>query len=230
MIDAKDRVFREHVRDGPLQRARRLEVVTERLLDGDACAARETRLRERARDVPEERRRNREVVQRMARVAERVLECRVGLRIAEVAADVTETIRERGNRARGHGKGLLDMRGGPLEDGLRREVPMGDPDDGHPQAPLAEFRERGQQHLGGEVARGAEQHQGIAGRRRGHGRRRVRTDTLISSPLRPIGSRQPGALTSTAARMPARSAAGEGGQPGISTFTGITLLTRPRLA
>jgi 3-hydroxybutyrate dehydrogenase len=39
-----------------------------------------------------------------------------------------------------------------------------------------------------------------------------------------------GAAAVIAARIPCRSAVGVGGQPGISTSTGITLATRPRLA
>src|ERR1700757_3592166 len=42
-------------------------------------------------------------------------------------------------------------------------------------------------------------------------------------------SRAPAYPARSAARMPCRSAVGAGGQPGISTSTGITLATRPRL-
>ncbi len=90
MVDAEDvRLVERRVERG-VERARRLEIPPEGLLDDDARIARAARSREPFDDGREHARRDREVVRRSVRLAERRAKRRIGRGIAVVAVHVAQ--------------------------------------------------------------------------------------------------------------------------------------------
>ena len=88
MIDAKDRLFRKMLVQGPIERLRRFAIVAERFLDDQARVDIEPACGERVDDDAEQARGNREVVQRPLRGPERLLEGSECPGIAVVAVDI----------------------------------------------------------------------------------------------------------------------------------------------
>ena len=145
------------------QRAGRLEVVAERLLDDDARPVGETRVGEALDDVAEEEGRDLEVEDRRVGVVDRGGQALEGLRVAEVAGDVGQTGREAVEQLAVHRlPGGLDRGARPLAQVGHRPVVDRDADDrAVEQAAAFEPVQRPEGHLLGEVAGDPEDDQDV---------------------------------------------------------------------
>ncbi len=197
------------------ERARRLEVVPEGLLDHEPGALGEPRVGEPRDDLAEQERRDLEVEDGVLGAADGLRDAAVRGVVAEVALDVREALREaREDRLVERLAGADDGVAGPRAQAVDRPVVDRDPDDrAAEQAALLEPVQRVERHHAGEVAGDAEddEHVGVrrgpvTGRRRAGSARRhtgccggAHVD-LLFSPARP---RRGHARASLLARRPA---------------------------
>src|SRR6185437_13911903 len=166
VIDAEDRVFREHrVRDA-VERPRRREVAPEGLLHDDARVLREARGAEALDHPGKERRGNGEIVRGAACLAERRVQLRESGEIVVVALHVVERREHAPERA-----AVVHLdRGADRLLGFLAQVGIGplrgsDAHDGDiERAALRHGVERGKDLLVGQVAGDTEHHQRIGAR------------------------------------------------------------------
>ncbi len=146
-----------------LELPRGVQVVAERLLHHQPGVPVEALGGQRPGDLGEQRRRDRQVVRHEAAPGHRLAQPREGAGVGEVPGDDGQVRREPGEDL------LVDVRalGGDRRPRVPPQgvvVPVGGrhPDDGHGElAGLGEPVQRGQQHLLGEVAGDAEEHQDV---------------------------------------------------------------------
>ena len=146
-----------------VQRARRREVVAERLLDDDARVLGQSCLREAADDRAEERRRDLEVEDRELRISDRLRDLGVRVGVREVAVDVGEALREPLEDLLVDLLACRDDRfAGTIDELLERPVVEGDADDGAlEEAARLEPVQRPVRHDPREVARDPEDHEHV---------------------------------------------------------------------
>jgi hypothetical protein len=147
--------------------ARRLEVVTEGLLDDDARILGQPCVVEALDDAPEEERRDLEVEDGLLRTLDRLRDPFVRVRLAEVAVDVGEPLDEPVEDRRVELlAGRLDRRLRPVAQLVERPVVDGDADDRTvEQAAALEAVQRAERHHAREVAGDAEDDEDVGGAR-----------------------------------------------------------------
>ncbi len=152
-----------HVRG---ERSRRVQVMSERLLDHDACGLmREPCLRKSLHDRPEEERRDLQVVDGRLRADDRLRDPRVRLAVAEVPAHVGEAVRQ----TLEHGlvellTGADDRLAGPSLEVIQAPVVHRHADDGaRQQTATLEAIERSERHHLREVSGDTEDHEDVGG-------------------------------------------------------------------
>ena len=169
-----------------VQRARRREVVAERLLDDDARVGRHACFGQAADDSPEERGRDLEVEDRELRITDRLRDLGVRVGVGEVAVDVGEPLCEPLEDL------LVDLLArrddrftSTIDELLERPVVEGDADDGAlEEAARLEPVQRAIGHDACEVARDPEDHEHV-GRPRPAVRLPVHVQSISASPWTP---------------------------------------------
>src|ERR1700722_7958286 len=162
MVDAKDRVFRKMLEQNVVERLRRLAIAAERFLDDEARVDVETALGERRDDNAKQAGGNRKIVQRPLGAAERLLQFCEGLRIVVVAIDISQKAQELIKLGRVGAAVLFDAVCGSSLELFDCPACLGDADDRHIDAFVAdEAQKRRENLLEGEIAGSAEEHQGV---------------------------------------------------------------------
>ena len=163
MIDPEDRRLGEDVEQRPIERARRFEVVAERLLHDHPRILRDPRTAELIDDGDEQARRDREIVERPRGGSECLSELLEGPWIVVVAVDVAKPLRELGEGGGVDSSAeLLEAVARAGTELLEPPARLGDADDGHLEATgFGEGLERGEDHLVGEIPGRSEEDQRV---------------------------------------------------------------------
>ena len=162
MVDAEDRLLWEMLQEGPVERLRRFAIAAERFLDDKARVNVETALGERGNDDAKEARGNREIVQRPLGAAERLLQLCESLRVVVIAVDISQEAQQFVELRGISPPMLFDAVCGSRPQLFDRPARLGDADDGHIDAFVAdEAQKRGEDLLEGKIAGCAEEHQGV---------------------------------------------------------------------
>ena len=154
--------FREMLEQRVVERLRRFAIAAERLLDDEARVDVEPALGERGNDHAKQAGGNCQIVQRPLGAAERLLQFCEGLRIVVVAIDISQEPQQL-IEFRGVGAPVLfDAVLGPALELFDCPAGLGDADDRHVDAFVADKTEKRREDLlEGEIAGSAEEHQGV---------------------------------------------------------------------
>ncbi len=165
VIDAEDRAFVEGAEQDPVELLRRCEVVAEGFLDDDAGVPDEVGLGQLLDDQLEQHGRDGEIVRGPPGGAKLLADGLERRRVLVVAVHIPQQAAQRGECGGIEAPVLLEaIPGAGLE---LVEVPagLGHADDGHGQMPALHHRlERREDLLVSQIARGAEEHEGVGAR------------------------------------------------------------------